>query len=73
MEIEYGTPIEDKNGQALGKVDHVIIDSWSGEPRKYVVRLDDNVSAIYFSPKNVTEVTGKKARLNLAADELERT
>ncbi len=73
MDIEYGTPIEDKNGQNLGEVDRVIMDTWSGEPRKYVIRLDDNISAIYFAPKDVAEVSEKKARLKLAADELERT
>jgi hypothetical protein len=73
MDIEIGTPVEDKNGHAIGKIDHVIMDSWSGEPRKYVTRLADDVSAIYFTPGNIAETTGQKVKLNVAADEMERT
>ncbi len=73
MDIEYGMSVKDKNGKSLGKVDHIIMDAWSGEPRKYMVRLDDDVSAIYFTPENVAEVTKKTVRLNLAAEDIERT
>jgi hypothetical protein len=72
MAIEIGTPVEDKNGQTLGRVSSVVMDAWSGEPRKYVLRLADDVGAIYFSPGNIAEVTEKLVRLNVAADEMER-
>jgi hypothetical protein len=65
--------VKDKNNKLLGKVDHIVMDAWSGEPRKYMVRLEDDVSAIYFTPENVAEVTGKGVRLNLAAEEMEQT
>ena len=73
MDIEYGMSVKDKNDKSLGKVDHIIMDAWSGEPRKYMVRLDDDVSAIYFTPENVAEVTKKTVKLNLAAEDIERT
>ena len=73
MDIEYGMSVVDKNSKPLGTVDHIVMDSWSGEPRKFIVRLDDDVSAVYFTPGDVAEVTGKGIKLNIAADEIERT
>jgi len=49
------------------------MDGWSGEPRKYMVRLGDDVSAVFFTPENVAEVTKKNVKLNLAAEEIEQT
>ncbi len=71
--IQYGTPVFDKNGKSLGEVDHIIMDAWSGEPRKYVVRLADNVSAVYFKPPHVAEATEKQVKLNIAAEDMEST
>lgn len=73
MDIEYGMLVVDKNGKSLGTVDHIVMDSWSGEPRKFVVRLDDEVSAVYFSPKQVAEVTKEKVKLNITVEEMEKT
>jgi sporulation protein YlmC with PRC-barrel domain len=73
MDIEYGTLVVDKNGKSLGKIDHIVLDSWSGEPRKFVVRLEDEVSAVYFSPEQVVEVTKEMVKLNLAVEEMEQT
>ncbi len=73
MEIEYGMSVKDKNDKSLGTVDHIVNDAWSGEPRKYMVRLDDDVSAIYFTPEDVAEVAKNAVKLNLAAEEIERT
>jgi len=73
MDVEYGMLVVDKNGKSLGTVDHIVMDSWSGEPRKFIVRLDDEVSAVYFSPKQVAEVTKDKVKLNLAVEEMEKT
>jgi sporulation protein YlmC with PRC-barrel domain len=73
MDIEYGMSVVDKNGKSLGSVDHIVMDSWSGEPRKFIVRLDDEVSAVYFSPDNVAELTKGKVKLNLTFEEMEQT
>ena len=73
MDIEYGMSVVDKDNKPLGVVDHIVMDAWSGEPRKYMVRLADDVSAIYFTPENVAEVTKKQIKLNLTAEEIEQT
>ena len=73
MDIEYGTLVVDKNDKSLGTVDHIVMDSWSGEPRKFVVRLEGEVNAAYFSPEHVAEATKEKVKLNLSVEELEQT
>jgi len=73
MEIEYGTPVADKNGKTVGKVDYVIMDGWSGEPRKYMVRREQEDDAVFFTPQQIAEVTKKKVKLNIATEELEQT
>ena len=73
MDIEYGMLVVDKNDKSLGNVDHIVMDSWSGEPRKFVVRQGDGTSAVYFSPQHVAEATKKKVKLNLSVEELEKT
>ena len=73
MEIEYGTAVLDKNGKALGQVDYIVMDSWSGEPRKYMVRRDKGDDAWFFTPEQVAEVVEGKVKLNVANEELEQT
>ena len=73
MEIEYGTLVVDKNGKALGTVNYIVMDSWSGEPRKYMVRGDAEDEAVFFSPAHVAEATKKQVKLNLSAEELKQT
>lgn len=73
MDIEYGMSVVDKDDKLLGQIDHIVMDAWSGEPRKYMVRLADDVSAIYFTPENVAEVTKKHVKLNLSGEEIEQT
>lgn len=72
-DITFGTPVFDKNDKPLGPIANVIEDAWSGEPRKFMVRLDDNVSAVYFQPEDVAEATAKKVKLKLAAADMEQT
>ncbi|HEY98232.1 MAG TPA: hypothetical protein G4O16_08670 [Dehalococcoidia bacterium] len=73
MDIEYGALVTDKNGKILGDVNYVIMDSWSGEPRKYMVRREEEDDAVFFTPKQVAEVTEKGVKLNIAIDEMEQT
>ena len=73
MDVEYGALVVDKTGKSLGKVDHIVLDSWSGEPRKFVVRLEDDISAVYFTPQQVAEATKGKVKLNLAFEEMEQS
>ena len=73
MEIEYGTPVVDKNNKTLGTVDYLVMDSWSGEPRKFMVSLDDEAGAVFFTPEQVAEATREQVKLKLAAEEMEQT
>jgi len=73
MDIEYGAVVTDKKGKTLGKVDYIIMDSWSGEPRKFMVRREKEGDAVFFTPGQVAEVTEKKVKLNIALEELEQT
>ncbi len=72
MNIEYGALVEDKNNKVLGSIDHIVLDTWSGEQRKFVVRRDAPQTDIFFSPENVVHVTKGKVKLNLSLDELEK-
>lgn len=72
MNLEYGALVEDKNNQALGTVDHIVLDTWSGEQRKYVVRRNAPQSDIFFSPAHVADSTKEKVKLNVSLDELEQ-
>jgi len=40
MDIEYGTLVVDKNDEALGTVDYIIMDSWSGEKRTLIAMIN---------------------------------
>lgn len=73
MEIEYGAKVTDKDGKTLGEVDYIIMDSWSGEPRKYMVRREEEDDAVFFTPQQVAEVTGKGVKLNISVEEIEQT
>ena len=73
MEIEYGTLVTDKNGKTVGRVDYVIMDGWSGEPRKYMVRREEEDDAVFFTPEQIDGVIKKKVKLNIAIEELEQT
>ena len=73
MEIEYGTKVVDKNGKALGKVDYIVMDSWSGEPRKYMIRREQEDDVVFFAPEQVAEVVKGKVKLNVSNEEMEQT
>ena len=72
-EIEFGTPVVDKNDRPVGTIDHIINDMWSGDVRKYVVRLEDEISAAYFSPEHIAQATPEKVKLSLSLEEMEKT
>ena len=75
MDIEFGMPIVDKNGKAIGTVGKIFMDTWTGKPRKYLVRQEapgpDVV--IIFSPEQVNDVNASKVKLNVTIDELSET
>jgi sporulation protein YlmC with PRC-barrel domain len=73
MDIEFGMPVVDKNNKAIGTIGKIFMDTWTGKPRKYMVRQDvpgapDDVYII--PPGQVGEVTDGKVKLNVAVEEL---
>ena len=71
MDIEVDMKVVDKTGKALGAVEQVILDTWSGEPRKYVVAVPDDAVALFFKPDQVDKVEKGKVTLSVAAADIE--
>jgi plastocyanin len=71
MDIKYGDTVVDKNNKLIGKINKVILDTWSGEPRKYSVRLEGKIDMVFFSPEQVDNAAGDTVKLNLAMEEIE--
>ena len=72
MELEYGAKVIDKNGEVLGRVDHIARDTWSGEIRKLLVRRKAPAQDLFFSPEDVAEATKDKIKLRVTSEELVR-
>ena len=72
MDIEYGMSVTDKNDKQLGTIGKIFMDTWTGKPRKYMVRqaIEGPDAILFFSPAQVGEVTAGKVKLNLSAEEL---
>jgi hypothetical protein len=73
MDIEIDMKVVDKTGKALGTIDQIINDMWTGEPRKYVIMLPDDAGAFFFKPDQVDKVEKGKVTLSLAAADVEST
>jgi sporulation protein YlmC with PRC-barrel domain len=68
MEISYGAQVIDKKGDILGVVNHIVLDSWTGEMRKFVIRGDD--SDLFVSPADIQQASQGYVKLNVSSDEL---
>jgi len=70
MEIKFGTPVKDVQGNVLGSVNRVIKDSWSGDIRRFVVaRNDDSAQDLFLSPDDVLEASGVEIKLRIDSGE----
>jgi len=70
MEIEYGAEVIDRNGKVLGRVDHLVRNTWTGEITKFMVRRKAPDRDLFFSTQDVLEATKSKIKLNFSFDEL---
>ena len=70
MEIEYGAEVVDKNGKVLGRVDHLVRNTWTGEISKFIVRSKAPDRDLFFSTEDVLEATNTKVKLNISFHEL---
>ena len=73
MEIEFGMQVFDKNGKQLGEIDKIVNDMWTGEPRKFMVRVEEGTDAFFFSPDQVGSVADGKVSLNIVLEDIEQT
>jgi sporulation protein YlmC with PRC-barrel domain len=71
MDIQYGASVVDKNGRHIGTVNKIILDTWSGEPRKYAVRLTGKIDMVFFTPQQVDTVTADSVKLAVAGEDIE--
>jgi hypothetical protein len=73
MDIEVDMKVVDKTGKALGIVEQVINDMWSGKPRKYVILRPGDEGVTVFAPDQVAAVENGKVTLSIAAADIETT
>ena len=71
MAIEYGMAVIDRNGKKVGKVNRVILDTYSGEIRKFTVTPDSKDADLFFSPEEVHETTDTTIKLDVALSDTE--
>ncbi|MBN1161625.1 MAG: hypothetical protein JXA17_06750 [Dehalococcoidales bacterium] len=70
MDIEYGTEVVDREGNALGTIDRVIRDSWTGEIRKFSVNQDTPGNELMFSPEEILVQDKNKIKIDVSQDDL---
>lgn len=64
MKIAYGTEVEDKFGNYVGQVNHVIRDSWTGGVRKFGIWHPHYEKDVLVSPEDIAEM--KQGKIVLA-------
>jgi hypothetical protein len=72
-EIEYGMAVLDKNSNSLGNIEKIIMDTWKGEPRKYMARCENETAAFFFAPEQVAAVHDRTVKLNIDRNDLDQT
>jgi len=68
LKIEYGTEVIDRNGKPLGKVDHLMRNTLTGEVSKFVVCRKPPLRDVFLSPQDVLEVKKNKIKVNISID-----
>ena len=70
MEIGYGATVVDRDGKALGTINHLVRNTWTGEISKFMVRRKAPERDLFLSPQDVLEVTKSEIKLNVSFEEL---
>ena len=70
MEIEYAAKVIDQKGKALGTVDHLVRNSWSGEITKFMVRREEPDEDLFLSLEDVSETNKSEVKLKVSLEEL---
>ena len=71
MRIRYGARVFDKNNKPIGKVDHLMRNTLTGEISKFVVNREPPQKDLFLSPQDVMEATdsGVKLKINVTDTE----
>jgi sporulation protein YlmC with PRC-barrel domain len=69
MDIEYGAQVIDKDGKALGTVDYLIRNSWTGEISKFRVKDDSSENVLILSPENILEQINSRIKVDVTPDD----
>ncbi len=72
MEIGIGAEVRDREGQVLGKVDHLARDTWTGEIRKFIVRRPAPAKDLFLVPEDVLTVAEGTITLKESQEELDK-
>jgi sporulation protein YlmC with PRC-barrel domain len=62
-EIQFGAKVFDKNGKLIGIVDYPVLDSLTGEVKRFKVKTDSDKEGLLFSAKDVDKLTPDEVRL----------
>ena len=65
---QFGTEVLDKNGRRLGKIDYVILDTWSGDVKKYIVYRQPPDKDVSFAPDDISEIKESTIILNIVIE-----
>jgi sporulation protein YlmC with PRC-barrel domain len=55
----------DSDGVVIGDISKVMVDTWSGEVRKYMVRQQAELNSYFFTPSQVGEVKDGQVKLKV--------
>jgi sporulation protein YlmC with PRC-barrel domain len=70
VEITYGARVEDRNGKLLGTVSNIMRDAWTGEISKFSVRTETAEAILFYSPKDVSDISDNNVKLKIAYGEV---
>jgi len=70
MKIEHGARVVDRDGVALGTVDHLARNGWTGELSKFMIWRKPPKTDLTVSPEDVQEVGESEIRLTVSEREL---
>jgi len=68
LKIAYGTKVEDKFGNYIGQVNHVIRDRWTGGVRKFGVWHPEYGRDVLVSPEDIAEMKQDKIVLAVSLE-----
>ena len=66
LEVKYGAEVVDKDGKVLGTVDYPVRNTLTGEIRSFKVKTPQIDTDLFFSTKDLLEVTPTRVKLKVS-------